>query len=160
VEVLYLEKLAGHRRVAAPSRVAGRMPMHCTATGKAILAFSDPEVRALVLESSLARRTPYTVTDPSALETELRRVVAEGAAIEVEETRMAHASVAAPFFGPGGEVLGALSVTGPTTRIDAARLTPVVRATTRALTRELARSPGSDEHLIRVRAAMGGSRAR
>ena len=86
-EVLYVEKLAGRRRVAAPSRVAGRMPLHCTATGKAILAFSPPDVQARVLESRLARRTPFTITDPRALGAELRRVAHDGLAVEMEETR-------------------------------------------------------------------------
>ena len=137
-EVLYLEKLAGRHRVAAPSRVAGRMPMHCTATGKAILAFSPPEVQSQVLDAALARRTPFTITDPRALRAELRRVAHEGLAVEVEETRMAHASVAAPFFSSTGDVLGALAVTGPTTRVDPASLAPIVRTATRGLTRMLA----------------------
>src|ERR1700730_16762548 len=41
-EVLYIDKISGHRRVAAGSRVGGRLPAHCTAVGKAILALSPP----------------------------------------------------------------------------------------------------------------------
>ena len=40
-DVLYLERLAGHDAAPTPSRVGGRSPAHCTAVGKAILAFSD-----------------------------------------------------------------------------------------------------------------------
>ena len=52
---------------------------------------------------------------------------------------MAHASVAAPFFSSSGDVLGALAVTGPTTRVDPVALAPIVRTATRGLTRVLAR---------------------
>ena len=40
-QVLYVEIIGGHRRVATPSRRGGRMGLHCTALGKALLAFSD-----------------------------------------------------------------------------------------------------------------------
>ena len=43
-EVLYIEKISGHRRVAAGSRIGGRLPAHCTAVGKAIIAVSPPGV--------------------------------------------------------------------------------------------------------------------
>ena len=42
-DVVYLEKIAGGLGAAIPTRVGGRQPAHCTAVGKALLAFSDPD---------------------------------------------------------------------------------------------------------------------
>ena len=61
IEILYVEKIMGHRRVRSPSRVAGRMPLYSTAVGKAILASSPPELLDRVIEAGLRPRTPYTI---------------------------------------------------------------------------------------------------
>lgn len=60
-EVLYIEIIGGHDRVATPSRRGGRMPLHCTALGKAPLAFSQDGGRAfLEARPVLAPRTAHT----------------------------------------------------------------------------------------------------
>src|SRR5690349_12370514 len=43
-EVVYVAKIGGHRQVRSPSRIGGRMPLHCTAIGKALLANSPREL--------------------------------------------------------------------------------------------------------------------
>lgn len=65
-EVLYIEKITGRASVQ-PSRIAGRMPMHCTASGKALLAHSGPEVLQAVIDGGLPRLTPYTVSSAAQL---------------------------------------------------------------------------------------------
>ncbi|MEZ5194619.1 MAG: IclR family transcriptional regulator [Nocardioides sp.] len=57
-EVVYVAKVTGHRQVKAPSRIGGRMPVHSTAVGKALLAFAPEAVRVQVLTGPLERRTP------------------------------------------------------------------------------------------------------
>jgi DNA-binding IclR family transcriptional regulator len=140
-QVMYLEKLSGHRPVDAPSRVAGRMPMHCTATGKAILAYSAPDTIAAVLGAPLPRRTPYTQTVPSVLRAELTEIKRIGIAYEREETRLGYVSVAAPIFGPEQRLIGAVSVTGPAYRVTLDSLGATVSTGARALSRVLATSP-------------------
>ena len=71
------------------------------------------------------------------LRRELEDIRTAGIAIEREETRVGYASVAAPFFGPAGQLVGALSVTAAVTRVDAESLGPIVRTATRGLTRSL-----------------------
>jgi DNA-binding IclR family transcriptional regulator len=138
VEVLYLEKLAGHTPAPPPSRVAGRAPMHCTATGKAILAHSPPELVRRVLDAGLARRTSFTIVVPDVLLDQLAQVRTDGVAFELEETLAGYASVGAPVLGEHGQALGALSVTGPASRVQLERLAPVVRSAARALASALA----------------------
>jgi DNA-binding IclR family transcriptional regulator len=136
-EVVYVERLAGHRSGRTPSMVAGRLPLHCTATGKALLAHVGDARLAEVLASGLQRRTPFTIVDASVLRTQLAAVRRTGFAIEREETRVGFASVASPIFGPGGMVVAAMSVTVPIHRLDAERLSSAVSVAARGATRSL-----------------------
>lgn len=137
LDVLYIEKVSGFRQVGRPSRIAGRMPLHCTATGKAILAFSPPALVDAVIARGLSRRTARTVSSPHLLRSQLAQVCASGFAVEHEETRIGHSSVAAPIFGPSGVLAGALSVTAPTSRVVVARLSTAVRETAAGVARAL-----------------------
>lgn len=137
LEVFYVERLAGHRSAGTPSAVGGHLPLHCTATGKALLAHAVPSVVEQVLVAGLKRRTPFTIVVPSLLIAELAKIRDAGAAIEREETRLGFISVAAPVFDRSGGVLAAISVTGPAERLDPERVVGTVRAAARGLTRVL-----------------------
>jgi DNA-binding IclR family transcriptional regulator len=118
LEVLYVEKISGHGQIKKPTRVAGRMPLHCTATGKVLLAFGPRRILDEVLASPLERVTPYTVVAPGLLLQELAKARELGYAVEREQTREGFSSVAIPLIGPAGSTLGALSITAPTFRAD------------------------------------------
>ena len=124
-EVLYVEKITGRAQVQ-PSRIAGRMPMHCTASGKVLLAYSDQDVLQNVLVAGLRRLTPYTITLPARLAKALAQVRVAGYAKEFEETRRGYLSVAAPVRGAAGDVAAALSLTVPTVRADVPALARAV----------------------------------
>jgi DNA-binding IclR family transcriptional regulator len=112
-ELVYLEKLHARRRSLAPSRVGGRMPLHSSALGKAILAGSDPETVEAVLSLPLKPLTPHTVTRPRDLCTELSAVSRSGYSFDRNETAPGLSCVAAPIFRTDSSVAGALSVAGP-----------------------------------------------
>jgi DNA-binding IclR family transcriptional regulator len=118
LEVLYLEKVAGGPSAARPSRIAGRMPLHSTATGKALLAFSSPSLFDDLVERGLERVTPATVVLPGVLQEQLRKIRTERYATEQEETTPGYCSVAVPLFGSSGLLLAALSITAPIFRAD------------------------------------------
>jgi DNA-binding IclR family transcriptional regulator len=118
LEVLYVEKISGHGQIKKPTRVAGRMPLHCTATGKVLLAFGPRRVLDEVLASPLERVTPYTVVAPGLLRQELAKARELGYAVEREQTREGFSSVAIPLIGPTGATMGALSITAATFRTD------------------------------------------
>lgn len=143
VDVLYLEKLIGHRTAESPSRTGGRMPLYCTAIGKALLAFSRSEVRERVMEHGLRPLTPYTIVVPAVLCAQLDRVRATGLAYEREESAHGLGCVAAPVFGPGGHLVAALSVAAPLPRYHPRRLIPAVRTTAAALSEALGAPHGS-----------------
>lgn len=136
-EVLYLEKLIGHQQISAPSQVGGRMPLYCTAIGKALLAFSPPAAFDAVVEDGLLRRTPRTITNPTVLRAQFEQVRATGLAFEHEESSFGLACAAAPVFGTGNRLIAALSVAAPTSRYSSTRLGAVVLSTARGLSRTL-----------------------
>ncbi|MET9229788.1 IclR family transcriptional regulator [Lentzea sp. NPDC003310] len=117
-EVVYAAKIGGHRQASSPSRLGGRMPLHATAIGKALLAHAVPSVRTSVLSAPLTRRTPRTVVTPGMLRRQLATIRQTGVAYEFEESRVGLACVASPVLGHEGEVVAAVSVAGPVTRFD------------------------------------------
>ncbi len=137
-DVVYLTKIGGHRQAQSPSRTGGRMPLHCTAIGKVLLAYSDEDIRALILGRPLERRTPRTITGPGLLARQLDKVVETGIAFEHEESQLGINCVAAPVF-EGDQLLAAISVAGPTTRFRPEKHGTVVRAAAAALGSTLAR---------------------
>jgi IclR family transcriptional regulator, acetate operon repressor len=109
---------------------------HCTANGKVFLAFG----RATMSAAPLQRYTPKTITDPAQLEAELETVRRQGFATTVDELETGLAAVAAPVRGAGGDVVAALSISGPTLRMTPSRLRelePVLIEEARSLERRL-----------------------
>lgn len=116
-EVLYVEKVYGHGAVAVPSRVGGRLPALCTGLGKAMLAFSPPDKTANALRKPVPRLTMRTVVAPAVLTRSLQRARHCGIAVDNEGASLGARCIAAPILRGGTkEVVGALSLTFPTSR--------------------------------------------
>jgi DNA-binding IclR family transcriptional regulator len=94
------------------------VPFHAAANGKIFLAFGSTKLP----RGSLPRLTDHTVVDRAALELELAAVRARGWAIAVEELEPGLLAVAAPVRDGHGDVIAALSVSGPSVRLPADRL--------------------------------------
>lgn len=136
-DVVYVEKIAGHRAIDACSRVGGRNPAHCTAVGKAQLAFLPPALRRLLLSRPLAPRTPYSITDPTQLRDELAMIAKQGSAFEREETQFGVACVAAPVLDRHRRPVAGISITARADELDRVILTPAVRTAAVGLGRVL-----------------------
>lgn len=137
VDVVYVAKISGHRQAASPSRTGGRMPMHCTAIGKVLLAHADPEVQRKVLEGPLERRTGRTIVAPGLLRAQLDAVLECGVAFEREESTAGLLCVAAPVFADGSRSNLALSVTGPVGRFKPEAHVSAILTTAAAMGRAL-----------------------
>jgi IclR family acetate operon transcriptional repressor len=98
--------------------VGRRVPFHCSANGKVLVAFGA----ARVPDQDLERLTPHTIVDRGEFDKELERVRARGYATAADELEPGLSAVAAPVFGPNGEAIAALSISGPSIRMPAARL--------------------------------------
>ncbi|WP_161897584.1 IclR family transcriptional regulator [Gordonia spumicola] len=116
-EVMYVAKIGGHRQASAPSRTGGRMPLHCTGIGKALLAHADSSLRREVLGGPLIRLSQRTIVAPGILAAQLDTARETGVAYEYEESTRGIACVAAPILDVGtNDVVAAVSVTGPLSR--------------------------------------------
>ena len=111
-DVVYLEKLSHDTAAPSPSSVGGRIPAHCTAVGKAMLATrTETELRQL-LTGPLRARTPLTITDPGRLRMQLARIRAAGVATETGEAAVGLACVGVPIRH-GQQTIGGVSVAFP-----------------------------------------------
>lgn len=129
-EVIYVAKVDSPRSLRMFSYIGARVPMYCTALGKAMLAFSNPELVNQVVRAGLAPRTPNTITSRHTLETELAKVRTRGYAFDSEENEIGVGCIGAPIFDYSARVVGAISVSGPAARMTSARqhaLGPLVR---------------------------------
>ncbi len=125
-DVLYLVSIEAQASVKANSLAGERVPLHCTATGKCLLAFVDQEVREEVLASMDFRRyTPNTITDSGSLARELDETQRRGYAINNEERVVGLCGVAVPIFGAEG-IVAALSAGIPKASITSERFTEII----------------------------------
>ncbi|SDJ76530.1 IclR family transcriptional regulator [Nonomuraea jiangxiensis] len=85
LEARYVERLYGHNRVASRSDDLDRAPLHCTATGKALLAFDAGLRQGLLARGTFERATSRTITNLAALERELAQVRRNGLAYARDE---------------------------------------------------------------------------
>jgi DNA-binding IclR family transcriptional regulator len=133
VEVVYVDKVETRHPVRMYSRIGARSPMHSTAMGKAMLAFGEPELVQRVIDAGLPRRTPNTITDPRRFLTELKRTRERGYAIDDIENEEGIRCVGAPILAEQVHTtVGAVSVSGPATRITGRRLSEIASAVVQA----------------------------
>ncbi|OBF85296.1 IclR family transcriptional regulator [Mycobacterium sp. 852002-51163_SCH5372311] len=135
-DVVYLDKVGDRVVGALPTRVGGRQPAHCSALGKAMLAYADDAQVDLQV-----RKTKYSISTNSQLAIELAKVRAHGVAFEREESLLGFGCVAAPIGSPG-EAVAAVSVCGPMSRMKFdQRLTAPVRMTAMGIWRNVEDGP-------------------
>ncbi len=122
-----VDQARGPSTVSTHNWIGRLTPLHCTSSGKVLLAYLPPDHRATLLAASgMERLTPFTVTLASDLDVQLVAVRAAGHATAVEEYEVGLNAVAAPVHDRSGDVIAALSVSGPSYRLDEGRLTDLV----------------------------------
>src|SRR6266576_1618577 len=102
------------------------VPLHCSALGKVLLAYGAAQLSGQLPGGQLERRTDKTITSEAALRTELATVRTRGYAVTDEELEPGLIAVATPIRGYDAAVVAALSVSGPTTRMNRDGLATVV----------------------------------
>ncbi len=142
--VEHIAQVDGHHFLGAGQWLGRTVDFHCTANGKVFMAFG----RATMPARPLAVLTAQTITDPGRLRVELARVRRDEFAEAVDELEIGLAAIAAPVRGAAGEVVAALSVTGPTVRMTPSRITelkPILIDEAVTLSRRLG-NPQQGEH--------------
>lgn len=117
------------------------VPLHCTSSGKVLLAFATEELLAQLLQTVLVPYTERTITDAGSLEVELERVRRRGFGVALEEFELGVNAVAAPVRLYTGQVGAALGIAGPSRRLTRERIGELVAAVLRAA-RDLSESLG------------------
>jgi IclR family acetate operon transcriptional repressor len=131
--VLIVQRIESPEILRADIRPGTRMPLHASASGKALLAtMADAEIDQLLPESSLPASTRMTHRLRDELFAEIRLIREQGFAKQTEEFVEGISAVATPVFAAGGRALAALSIAGPSSRFDevnwSALLLPAARS--------------------------------
>lgn len=149
----YLEKLGGTRGVHELSKVGGRLPLTCTASGKLLLAMcphSDDLLDAVVAER-LKRLTTHSQLDHATLRRELDTIREHELATEREEALLGFKSFAVPIYDSGHSVIAALSLTVPVLHTGDEPLIRTLRLASAGITRQhtkLAMRGGSEQQTV------------
>lgn len=117
--MLILDEVAGSHVLGSAGNIGTRWPIHATSTGKAWLAFDETGIDRLA--ETLAPMTASTITNKADLQPQLAEIRRRGYAVTVDEIEEGFTAVATIIRGVLGDVLGALSIGGPTQRLTAAR---------------------------------------
>jgi DNA-binding IclR family transcriptional regulator len=116
----------GSSAVAVQNWVGRRTPLYATSSGRVLLAHAGDAVREDLLRGPLPSYTPHTITGPAELAAELDRVRRDGFAICFEQLETGLHAVAVPVCDPHGEVIAAMSASGPSYRLSRKRAREIV----------------------------------
>jgi len=121
--VIYVDQVEGSHSIRMFTQLGSSALAHTTGSGKAILTYLPADVMAALYPSSrepFERLTPHTLTTLEALRHDFVRIRRRGYALDREEHEAGVSCVATPVFDGSGTVCGAISLSGPTARIDRA----------------------------------------
>lgn len=117
-EILYLSVYPSQHTFRMVSEVGVRRPLHCTALGKAILAYLPPaQQQKIVASIHFERMTPNTISTIEQLNEDLLRVHRRGYALDDEEAVVGACCIAVPILTQKNTVIAAISVSGPNVRV-------------------------------------------
>jgi DNA-binding IclR family transcriptional regulator len=122
---LYLDQVAGSSSLQSHNWVGQHIPLHATSNGKVLLSELSPTELADAL-GSLSSYTDATITTKRRLREQLDEVRAAGYATAVDELEVGLTAVAAPIRNAHGDVVASLSLSGPSFRLDEARVAQVL----------------------------------
>ena len=139
--VEHLTQVEGKHFLGTTQWVGRTVPYHCSANGKVLLAY---DAARTPLDGPLEPLTSRTIVDPARLRAEFTTIRRDGFATAIDELELGLSAVAAPVFDEKGNVVAALSVSGPTLRLTPKRiaeLRPLVIKQSRALSKQLGHRP-------------------
>lgn len=140
-EVVYLDTIVSSRSLAMYTETGKRVAIHATALGKVLAAYlPETEVRAILISKGMKQFTPNTIVTPTEFMEELERVRANGYALDNEEFQLGVRCVASSLIDHSGQVVGAVSVSAPASRLAPDRVNEIAQsvvATCDAISREL-----------------------
>lgn len=143
-EMVYVDQVPSMHLVKMFATAGLRAPLYSSGTGKVFLAYGADEFVQRILGGTMHRFTAHTLVTRDALERELTRVRDAGYALDDEEMEDGVRCVAVPVFDRRGTCIGAMSVSGPTTRmtdVHLEKVAPLARTIARELSEQLGYDP-------------------
>jgi DNA-binding IclR family transcriptional regulator len=132
-EALYVARVTGTTSIPTITRMGGRLPLHTTGVGKALLADQDEGWLAEFFRTPLSRETAYSITEESRLRVELEQIRARGYATTRQEMTLGNVSIAATLPPLDGLPPAAVGVVTHIARADEGRIAPLVKRTAAAI---------------------------
>ncbi|KAA9018325.1 IclR family transcriptional regulator [Niallia endozanthoxylica] len=117
-QVLYLLKMDSSYPVHLLSHAGRKNPVHCTSTGQVLLAYQSEETIEQIINKGLTCYTSKTITNPIKIKNLLKTIRSQGYAVSQEELHEGVVSIAAPVKNSKGNVIAAVSIAGPTLRLN------------------------------------------
>lgn len=116
-KVLYLNKAESPLGLKVSTQIGSYQDAYCLALGKVLLAYmSEAELQVYFKTVELVPRTTFTKVDEEVLRNELKKIKAQRYALDMEELELGLICIAIPVFNPQGEVIAAISASGPSSR--------------------------------------------
>ena len=142
-KVLYLDSIDSPHTIRLVAQIGGNNLLHCTSLGKALLiAHSDEEIRQILVEVGMERRTHYTLVSPEAFLKEMEVVRRVGFGFDDRESDNECFCIGAPIYNHLGQVLAAISVSGPISRVSRRTAETIVAPRLIEATKSISRSLG------------------
>lgn len=126
-DALYVARLVGPRSVPTIARMGGRLPLHTTGVGKALLAFQDEEFLSEFFSRPLVTPTRYSLGTEDAVRAELRAIREDGFSSTRQEMTLGNAVLAVPIFVDDGAVYAAVSLVTHLARASERRNVPLLK---------------------------------
>lgn len=127
-KVMYIDRKEAAPSLMIRSYIGKRVPAHCTALGKVLLAFlDDRKLEDFKKKEKLEQLTDTTITNPEDLGAELEKVRSEGFAVDNEEFQKGGICIAAPIKSYQDKVIAAVSVSIPKSRFSDERASKIIR---------------------------------
>lgn len=150
-KALYIDKVDLHSirgGLQMVSRLGSRIPLHCSAVGKVLLAdMPEHDAEMIIQNLNPHRQTDNTITDPSKLKAHLHMIREKGYAIDDEENEVGVRCVAAPIQNEIGKVVAAMSVSGPTTRMTIEKIDLSLKSRVTETAMKISRKLGFSQHI-------------
>lgn len=144
-DVVFIEITEGSQQIKLAASPGQRLPVYCTASGKAIIAYLPADAVEKILGTSIEAHTACTMTSREEIIGSLEVVQKTGFALDLGELEEGINAVAAPILDKDNQPLASISVAGPAYRLTKDRMSeigPVVRKTADEISREIQRVPG------------------
>lgn len=110
LEVVYIDKIESRQSIVLSSGIGWRGDIHCTALGKAMLAYSPPSLVQAVMDAPMTAKTEHTLSKPESLAAALQEVRVRGYAIDDRENEPEVRCVAAPILDQSGIAVAGISI--------------------------------------------------